>query len=446
MDQDKNSLQTLYRWRTATFLVMVFGYIGYYMIRQNLSAAFPLMHTALGYTNAQLGVIAASSEIAYAVGKFLNGPLIDRYGGKRIFLLGMAGGIACNFVFAAGSTLLWFVMAWCLCRYFLSMGWGSVTKTMGNWYEPEKNGRVMGFASLSLQFGGVVAALFAGWLVSMGQSWERLFIIPALVLCVFWVVAYSVARAKPSDVVAGASFRRPGTRAALAIFSAEGEASTGDMIKTLLKLPVFRHLLVFSFLTTALRSIFIFWTPKFLVDIGMGAANAIFSSAIFPLLGGIGVVALGWYTDTRSRGNRAPAMCAMLVGLFVSLLGIVWVADAGAAFHPLLIVLLGLSGFFLLGPYSMSAGSLSLDIAGPRAAGTCVGLVDGVGYLGGALAAWGVGALSDNRSWSQIFLLLACSVPFVIASAFAMSRHFQRVNLLADPATQAPKTSVASLA
>lgn len=416
--------RTLYRWRMATFLVMVLGYIGYYLIRQNLSAAFPLMHAALGYSNAQLGLIAAASEIAYAVGKFLNGPLIDRYGGKRIFLLGMAGGIGCNFLFAAGSTLAWFIAAWCLCRYFLSMGWGSVTKTMGHWYEPEKNGRVMGFASLSLHFGGVVAALFAGWLVSLGQSWQQLFIVPALVLCAFWVVACFAARAQPSDVVCGASFDRPGARVALAAWAPEATVRAGERIKTLLKLPVLRLLLLFSFLTTALRSIFIFWTPKFLVDIGMGASSAIFSSAVFPLLGGVGVVALGWYTDTRSPGNRAPAMCAMLVGLFVALLGIAWAVDAGAAFRPLLIILLGLSGFFLLGPYSMSAGSLSLDIAGPRAAGTCVGLVDGVGYLGGALAAWGVGALSDHHSWAQIFFLLACSVPLVLASAWAMSRHF----------------------
>ncbi len=428
MVPNEDSMKTLKRWRIATALVMVFGYVGYYMIRQNLSAAFPLMHTALGYTNAQLGLIAASSEIAYAVGKFLNGPLIDRYGGKRIFLLGMAGGIVCNLLFAAGSSLAWFIAAWCLCRYFLSMGWGSVTKTMGNWFESEKNGRVMGFASLSLHFGGVAAALFAGWLVSMGQSWERLFIVPALAMCVFWVVTLIATRAKPSDVVPGATMQRPDAKTSLAKFATDGDhGDVGQVVKTLLTLPVLRQLLLFSFLTTALRSIFIFWTPKFLVDIGMGASTAIFSSAIFPLLGGIGVVFLGWYTDTHSRGNRARAMCAMLVGLLVSLLGIAWAVHAGSSFHPLLLVLLGASGFFLLGPYSMSAGCLSLDIAGPRGAGTCVGLVDGVGYFGGALAAWGVGALSGSLNWSQIFLLLAGCVPFVLASAFAMSRHFQQM-------------------
>lgn len=84
-------LKKLKFWRVSTFWVMLLGYVGYYMVRQNLSAAFPLMETALGYTNTQLGIIAATSEIAYAIGKFINGPLGDKIGGKRIFFTGHGG-------------------------------------------------------------------------------------------------------------------------------------------------------------------------------------------------------------------------------------------------------------------------------------------------------------------------------------------------------------------
>lgn len=424
---DKNKLKNLYRWRTSTLLVMFFGYIGYYLMRQNLPAAVPLMHNALGYTNAELGLIAASSEIAYAVGKFVNGPLIDKHGGKKMFLIGMAGGIVCNLLFSLGTSLIWFVFAWCLCRYFLSMGWGSVTKTIGNWYGSEHNGRAMSFASLSLHFGGVLATLFAGWLVSMGQSWDKLFVAPALVLCLVLIWTYFASHARPEDVIPGVNFHRVDAKAALADFADMEKVPATRIIGTLLAIPIFRHLLAFSFLSTAFRSTFIFWTPKFLVDIGMGVTSAIFSSALLPFCGGIGVIAMGWYTDTKARDNRAQAMAIMLICLLLCLLGIALVANAGSGFHPLIIILLGMVGFFLLGPYSMSAGCLTLDIAGPKAAGTCVGMIDGVGYFGGALAVWGVGALADNRGWPQIFMLLACCVLPLIASAYAMSRHFQQL-------------------
>ncbi|MCM0604530.1 MAG: hypothetical protein KA715_00400 [Xanthomonadaceae bacterium] len=55
-----------------------------------------------------------------------------------------------------------------------------------------------------------------------------------------------------------------------------------------------------------------------------------------------------------------------------------------------------LGGFFLYSPYSMSAGCLSLDIAGTKGAGNCTGIIDGVGYFGGAFAAWGAGVMSDK--------------------------------------------------
>ena len=85
--------KTLLRWRKSTFWVMMIGYIGYYLCRANLSAAFPLLEQEFNYSNTQLGLIASLSEIAYAIGKFINGPLADRLGGRRIFLIGMAGAI-----------------------------------------------------------------------------------------------------------------------------------------------------------------------------------------------------------------------------------------------------------------------------------------------------------------------------------------------------------------
>lgn len=427
MELTQSQLTLLRRWRLSTFMVMLFGYVGYYMIRQNLPAAFPLMEKTFGYTNAQLGLIAASSEIVYAIGKFLNGPLADKLGGKKIFLIGMAGGIVANLLFAFGSSLIWFIGIWCICRYFLSMGWGGVAKTIGAWYEPEKNGTVMGWISLNFQFGGVVATLFAGWLVQQGQSWDKLFLYPAILVCAVWVWSLLASKSEPGEVIPGATFgHNDSAKTSVANFEHSAEVHTKEIIRGLMSLPVFHQLLLFAFLTTFLRSIFIFWTPKFLVDIGMQDSTAIFQSALLPFLGCIGTVLLGWYTDTYApNGDRAKAMWIMLVGLLLALVGIALIADKGPQFHYQIVILLGLSGFFLLGPYSMSAGCLTLDIAGPKGAGTCAGIVDGVGYIGGALATWGAGSLSDALGWSQVFWVLAGCALFSIFSAYVMSGQFR---------------------
>src|SRR4051812_41988693 len=100
-------------WRTSTFWVMLIGYIGYYLCRGNLAVALPLLSQEFGYSNTQLSVILTFSELAYAVGKFTTGPLADRIGGKKVFLLGMIGAILFNLAFPIFSTIFAFTVVWC---------------------------------------------------------------------------------------------------------------------------------------------------------------------------------------------------------------------------------------------------------------------------------------------------------------------------------------------
>ena len=76
----------------------------------------------------------------------------------------------------------------------------------------------------------------------------------------------------------------------------------------------------------------------------------------------------------------------------------------------------------------MSSGCLTLDIAGAKGAGSCTGIIDGLGYIG-ALAAFGAGYLSDILGWSQVFVVLACLAAISTVSAYMMSREFQRISL-----------------
>ncbi len=419
----------LAKWRLSTFWVMLIGYIGYYLCRGNLSAAFPLLEQEFGYSNTQLGLIVSLSEIAYAAGKFINGPLADRLGGRRIFLVGMAGAVFWNLIFALSSTLTTFIIVWCCCRYFLSMGWGGLTKTIGSWYSSDKNGRVMGAISVSFQFGGAIAALFAGFLVSIGVGWQGVFVYPAILLSVIWIWAFFASRGHPSDVVEGAiALEGETAKKQLADYGDEDSPNVRTILRTLLKMPIYRELLLFSFLTTLLRSVFLIWTPKFLFDIGQGASAAILKSAIFPLLGVAGTLFIGWYTDHHARnGDRARMMWMMLAMLVLCTLAISILSLSETPNYNLIIIFLGGSGFFLLGPYSMSSGALTLDIAGAKGAGSCTGIIDGMGYIGGAIAAFAAGAMSDTLGWSQVFLVLTGFAFVSTLSAYSMSRGFQKI-------------------
>ena len=419
----------LVKWRISTFWVCLVGYVGYYICRGNLAAAFPLLEEEFGYSNTQLGLIASLSEMAYAAGKFINGPLADRIGGRKIFLIGMAGAIVWDIVFAFSASLAGFIIVWCFCRYFLSMGWGGLTKTIGNWYPRDRNGTVMGLISVNFQFGGVAATLFAGFLVASGVSWQGVFIYPALVLSVILLWSYLASKSGPAAVIPGALVTENElSKEQLADYGDEEQPAVSTILKTLIALPIYRQLLVFSFLTTLLRSVFLFWTPKFLFDIGLGASSAILRSAIFPLLGVLGTVFIGWYTDHHAKnGDRARMMWMMLSVLVLCMVAISLLSASETPNFNLILFFLGASGFFLLGPYSMSSGCLTLDIAGAKGAGSCTGIIDGMGYIGGAIAAFAAGAMSDYLGWSQVFLVLSVFALISTASAWFMSRGFQKI-------------------
>lgn len=243
------------------------------------------------------------------------------------------------------------------------------------------------------------------------------------------VWAALASRAKPSDVVPGVRYGRSAGHKPALVEKGVNSSQEGawQIIRKLWAIPMFRQILFFAFLTTMLRNIFTFWTPKFLFDIGMGTVAAAMTSAIFPLLGCLGTVFLGWYTDRYAKnGDRARMMWIMLIGLVISLTAVAFLVPYKLEHQYWLVGFLAVAGFCLYGPYSMSAGALSLDIAGAEDAGTCVGLVDGIGYIGGALATWATGVLSTRLGWQEVFISLTVCAVVTVFSAISMSRAWQR--------------------
>ena len=57
---------------------------------------------------------------------------------------------------------------------------------------------------------------------------------------------------------------------------------------------------------------------------------------------------------------------------------------------------------------------------------SCAGIIDGMGYIGGALATWGAGKISDTLGWSQVFVLLAVFAMFSMLAALRMSLTFRK--------------------
>ena len=98
---------------------MVLGYAGIYLCRSNLSVTLPLIIDDLkargidpDAATVRLGWVITLGTLGYALGKFAAGGLVDLLGGRRNYLIGMAGAVACTLLFAMGGSLPVFTLVW----------------------------------------------------------------------------------------------------------------------------------------------------------------------------------------------------------------------------------------------------------------------------------------------------------------------------------------------
>jgi OPA family glycerol-3-phosphate transporter-like MFS transporter len=403
----------LRRWQWLTVGLMVVGYAGFYLCRSNLSATLPSITedlVARGMDPARvrdaLGWALTLGTIGYAIGKFAAGSLTDVLGGRRNYLIGMAGAIACTMLIPLGSSLPVFTLTWFANRLIQSLGWPGMVKITSRWFSYSTYGIVMGVISLSFLFGDAAARAFIGRLLDAGFGWRAVFWIAGGVLAVLLVVNFALIRESPTELNLPEPKTNPDNLYGRLGDDPHPEAA-GPLLATLARSRSFWIVCLLSLGLTLLRETFNNWTPTYLVDgVGLSKGAAAGSSALFPFFGGVSVILAGYLGDRFGRLGRATLIFSGIL-LCCVVLAILGSANfSGRSLEALILV--ALAGFLLIGPYSYLAGAISLDFGGKRAGATASGLIDGVGYLfGGVVAGTVVSRMSDALGWQGVFKMLA---------------------------------------
>jgi OPA family glycerol-3-phosphate transporter-like MFS transporter len=186
---------------------MVLGYAGFYLCRSNLSVTMPLITDDLvargmdpSAVKDWLGWAVSLGTIGYALGKFAAGSLTDLLGGRRNYLIGMAGAVACTMILPLGGSLPVFTLAWFSNRLIQSLGWPGMIKITARWFSFSAYGTVMGVISLSFLFGDAAAREFLGRLIDAGLGWRGIFWVAGGVLATLWVLNAILIRESPRDL------------------------------------------------------------------------------------------------------------------------------------------------------------------------------------------------------------------------------------------------------
>ncbi|NNN07368.1 MAG: MFS transporter [Elusimicrobia bacterium] len=394
-------------------------YATFYMGRYNLNVASSTIMKNFDLTKAQFGTIATAGFWTYALAVIFNGPLADRFGGRRAILLAAAGTAFMNLVigllFLSGwqtKVLVGMSLLYALNQYFQSFGALSIVKVNAHWFHVRERGVFGGIFGIMISSGYFLALTVGGWLLAR-FPWYVVFLVPSAAIAAMLAVDYFMVADTPED----AGHADIDT----------GDATSADADKdvpvdfTYLLTRVFRNRVILTlvaaeFCTGFVRQGLMLWFVPFLKEVhGVNPGTWLFSIATGGItVGGIvGGLLCGWMSDRLFQSRRAPVAFFFYIAQIGALLAL------GLAREPIVACfLIGFCCTWIFGVHGMLSGTASMDFGGTKAAGTVAGLLDGVQYLASGLTGVVLGGLLDKHGWG---IWTYAIMPFSLIGAILMT-------------------------
>lgn len=379
----------------------------FYMGRYNISVASPEIMDKYHLTNTEWGAIITAGFWTYAFSFIINGPLTDRYGGKKAIIIGGLGAALMNIALAlfigfglfATKIVVAFSLLYALDMYFQSFGAVSIVKVNSSWFHVRERGVFGGIFGILISL-GYQLAYGVGAFILAHLPLVYVFIIPAFLLVSFVILDMFIIKDKPSQ----AGYQDFNT----------GDATSGMKenvdFKFILK-HIFTNRIVFTiaiieFCTGAVRNGTMQWLPKYLKVVfpEAGAGELGWYGLGLFLAGILGGLTAGFVSD-HLFGSRRPPVAGIFYALLIAsliFLGNAW--SAGSAVTAAVI-----AAFFFIGIHGMLSGTASMDFGGTKGAASAAGIIDGFVYLGSGVSGVFLGFLLDKFGWGSWAYLL---VPF----------------------------------
>ena len=318
---------------------------------------------------------------AYAIGKFFNGFIADYCNIKRFMATGLIVTTAANalmgmlglmhtliptvVIFAA------FIVLWALNGWSQSMGAAPAIISLSRWFPLRERGTYYGFFSASHNLGEFFSFLFVGSIVTFA-GWQAGFFGSALAgaigvaIVLLWLHDTPESKGLPS--VETLAHEKPAPTA---------DKSVKEIQKQVLKTPAVWVLAAASAFMYVSRYAINGWGILFLQEAkGYTDAQAISVVSINALLGILGTVLSGWFSDKLFKGDRQiPALLfgilnAVALALFLYGGNALWV-------NTLAMILFGIAIGVLI---CFLGGLMAVDIVPRKATGAALGVVGVASY------------------------------------------------------------------
>jgi len=404
-----------YRWVVCglIFLATTVNYID----RQILALIKEFLDAELGWTNEQFGLVNSAFQGAYAVGLFLFGWFVDKYGTK----IGYAASIAAWSVAAMAHALVASVGGFFAARVFLGVSEGgnfpSAIKAIALWFPK----RERAFATAIFNSGTNVGAIIAPALVpfiAITYGWRAAFI-AAGILGFFWLFLWFPFYDVPEKKLKPSS---PELAHILSDRETAGDAGAPLGWGRALRIRQTWGFIVAKFLTDPVWWFFLIWLPDYFkatrgLDIKHSWIHLVTIYTIVTVLSIIG----GWLTGYFQKLGWSVTR-ARKTGMFLYALCVVPIAMATRVGDWPAVLLIGLAGAAHQA-WSANLFTTTSDIFSKKDIATITGLGGMAGSIGGIMFPWLTGKMLDsfhaagNVTGGYAILFGICASLYLIAFA-----------------------------
>jgi len=356
-----------------------------YADRQAISSVFPTLEKEFHFDKVQLGLIGSAFMWVYAAGAPFAGYLGDRLRRKELILGG------CLFWSAVTVLTGWCGKLWQFITVRALEGLGETfyfpasMSLVSDYHGPKTRSRALSLHQSSVYIGTIAGSWAGAWFAER-LGWRYGFYFFGLAGMILALALWRFLQ----EPQRGASEERPVERA-----PHEAARSTDETTFDFLGKPTVWLLMAVFLGANFVATIFLIWTPTFLVEkfhFKLTAAG-LSGSVFIQLASAFSVPLAGLLADRFARRLAGGRILVQALGL---LAGAAFVALVGTT-QDVTTLLLAMSCFgFCKGFYDSGIFASLYDVVEPRARGTAAGLMNTVGWGGGALGPLAVGWVAKN--------------------------------------------------
>lgn len=394
-------------------------YATFYMGRYNLNVASSTIMKNFSLSKGEFGTIATAGFWTYALAVIFNGPLADRFGGRRAILIAAAGTATMNLVigllFLSGwqtKVLVGLSLLYAVNQYFQSFGALSIVKVNSHWFHVRERGVFGGIFGIMISSGYFLAMTVGGWILAK-LPWYMVFLIPSAAVGTMLAVDYYLIADEPRH----AGHENINTGDATSHHADKDKPiDLAYLITHVFQNKVILTLTAAEFCTGFVRQGLMLWFVPFLKEVhGVTPGSTLFSMATGGVtVGGIvGGLLCGWMSDKLFQSRRPPVAFIFYLAQIAAVFMLGRTHDPATACF-----LIGFSCTWIFGVHGMLSGTASMDFGGTKAAATVAGLLDGVQYLASGLTGFLLGGLIDKHGWGMWTYAI---MPFSLIGALLMT-------------------------